>query len=278
MLRAMTPQQRVAGVAALFDRTAQTYDSVGVPWFGPIAQALLDELDLQPGERVLDVGCGRGAVLQRAADAVGATGTAVGVDVAPQMVRLTAELLADRPQVQVRVADATGPDLPPASFDVVASSLVLFFLPDPAGALATWVPLLVPGGRLGLTTFGPQDRQAQAVDELFTRWLPQGVLDARASGRRGPFASDTGMEQLLTDAGLVGVRTVTRRQDVAFDDAAHWERWSRSHAQRQFWDAVPEPEQHGVREGAAALLEECRGSDGRISLWQDVRITLGRRP
>lgn len=64
------------------------------------------------------------------------------------------------------VADARSPGLPPASFDVVASSLVLFFLQEPVDALRAWTALLVPGGRLGIATFGPfgvpprRDRQA----------------------------------------------------------------------------------------------------------------------
>ena len=34
-----------AGIAGVFDRAADTYDAVGVPWFGPIAQGLVEELD-----------------------------------------------------------------------------------------------------------------------------------------------------------------------------------------------------------------------------------------
>lgn len=274
----MTPEQRVARVAALFDGAAETYDSVGVPWFGPIAQDLVDALAPQPGERVLDVGCGRGAVLARVADLVGPEGRAVGTDVAPGMVRRTAELLADRPQVDVFVGDATALALAPASFDVVASSLVLFFLPDPAAALRGWVALLRPGGRLGLTTFGEQDPRWVAVDEVFTPYLPPQVLDARTSGRSGPFASAEATEQLLTDAGLADVRTGTRRHEAVFEDAAQWETWSRSHGQRQFWAAVPPGEVDDVRARTAALLEGCRRDDGRIAVWQDVRTTTGRLP
>ncbi|CAA9310725.1 MAG: hypothetical protein AVDCRST_MAG16-123, partial [uncultured Frankineae bacterium] len=35
------------GVAGVFDRAADTYDAIGVPWFGPIAQGLVEELDVQ---------------------------------------------------------------------------------------------------------------------------------------------------------------------------------------------------------------------------------------
>jgi ubiquinone/menaquinone biosynthesis C-methylase UbiE len=156
------------GIAGVFDRAADTYDNVDVAWFTPIAQGLVEELAVQPGERVLDVGCGRGAALVPLARAAGPTGTALGIDLAPRMVQHAADATRDLPQVEVRVADAIAPGLPPSSYDVVASTLVLFFLPDPGAAVRTWVQLLATGGRLGVTTFGPQDRRWKQIDAMFT--------------------------------------------------------------------------------------------------------------
>jgi hypothetical protein len=48
--------KRSAGVAALFDRVADTYENVGIPWFGPIAEALVREVGARPGQRALDIG------------------------------------------------------------------------------------------------------------------------------------------------------------------------------------------------------------------------------
>lgn len=93
-----------SGPAAVFHRVAETYDNVGVPWFRPIAAGLVAELAAQPGERALDIGCGRGAATIPLADAVGPTGTVLGIDLAPRMVELTAADVADRPQVHVRSA------------------------------------------------------------------------------------------------------------------------------------------------------------------------------
>jgi SAM-dependent methyltransferase len=53
--------------------------------------------------------------------------------------------------------DAAAPDLPPGGYDLAVSSLVLFFLPDPAEAVRAWLRLLAPGGRLGISTFGARD-------------------------------------------------------------------------------------------------------------------------
>ncbi len=262
------------GMAGVFDRAADTYDAVGVEWFGPIAAGLVAELAAQPGERVLDVGCGRGAALLRLAQAVGPTGHVLGIDLAPRMIAATSADVQGLPHVEVRVGDATSPDLPPESYDVVASCLVLFFLPDPAGAVRAWAHLLVHGGRMGITTFGPQDERWKPVDDLFTPYLPPSTPDPRARGRGGPFASDEGMERLLAEAGLVEVRTAHRTVRASFANAQQWLDFSWSHGQRAMWEAVPEEERDDVRQRAFALLEGF----GDMSFTQDVRHTLGRRP
>jgi len=271
---------RPAGVVGVFDRAADTYDAVGVPWFGPIAQGLVDALAVQPGERVVDVGCGRGAALLRLTEATGPTGTVLGLDLAPRMIELTAADARARglDHVELRVADATDPGLPPEAHDVVCSSLVLFFLPDPAAAVRAWAAALVPGGRLGVSTFGPQDSRWKQVDAVFTPYLPQAMLDARTSGTRGPFASDEGVEQLLRDAGLVETRTVRTTVSAAFSGPEQWLNFSWSHGQRAMWEAVPAEQQPEVRRAALALLERLRDRDGRLAFDQEVRYTLGRRP
>ncbi|WP_426595739.1 class I SAM-dependent methyltransferase [Cellulomonas sp. McL0617] len=264
------------GVAGVFDRAADTYDDVGVPWFEPIALGLVEELAVQPGERVLDIGCGRGAALRPLALATGPTGHALGIDLAPRMVERTAEDLRGLPQVEVRVGDARAPAVPAASFDVVASSLVLFFMPDPPAALRAWVALLVPGGRIGITTFGTQDGRWSELDGAFTAYLPPAMLDARTSGLRGPFASDEAMEELLVDAGVGGVRTVHGTVTAAFRDAEHYLAFTWSHGQRGMWEAVPAAERPAVRTLLLERLDPFRDGDGAIRLEQEVRYTLGQ--
>lgn len=263
------------GIAGVFDRAADTYDDVGVPWFEPIALGLVDELAVRPGERVLDVGCGRGAALRPLAVAAGPTGRVLGIDLAPRMVERTADDLRSLPQVEVRVGDARAPEVPAGSFDVVASSLVLFFLPDPGAAVRAWTDLLVPGGRLGITTFGEQDERWLGLDAAFTPYLPPAMLDARTSGRRGPFADDAGMEDLLTAAGVDDVRTVHRTVTATFRDPDQYVTFSWSHGQRAMWEAVP-PEDHASVLGLLTdQLDAFRDEDGAIRLHQDVRYTLG---
>ncbi len=260
-----------ARVARLFDELATDYDRSGVDFFAPIATRLVELLEVRPGERALDLGCGRGAVTLPLATAVGG-GQVTALDISPAMVSLTRD--AAPPNVEVACQDASAPDLPERSYDVVASSLVLFFLPEPTDALARWLQLVRPGGRIGISTFGPQDEVWTAVDDLFLPYLPPGMLDPRTVGSRGPFASDAAMEALFLGCGATAVRTVGEDLPVVFADAEAWRAFTLSVGQRAMWRHVPAEAQPRLFADAAALLERARGEDGRITLRQQVRYTL----
>jgi len=268
-------------LSALFDRVADTYDRVGVDLFQPIAARLVEEVAPMVGERVVDIGCGRGAVLLRLASAVGPSGRAIGLDLAPKMVAAAAEHAArEGLAIEVMIGDAEDPDLPTGSFDIVTASLVLFFLPDPVAALSAWGELLVDGGRIGVSTFGAYDAAWEPVDAIFEPYLPPGMRDARTTGKQGPFGSDQGVERLLVEAGFTDVRTTAGSVSVRFDDADHWHRWTMSTGQAGMWAMVPEAERAAVKANAYRLLGDLRRQDPdhRIGFDQAVRYTLGRRP
>lgn len=279
MLARMTasPEEQVRQWAGMFDALSASYDQTGVPFFKTIAQGLVAHLDPQPGERVADLGVGRGAVTFPVAEAVGPHGRVDGIDVAPGMVALTAEEAARRglDQVHVRVADASEPPLDPASYDVVASSLVVFFLPEPESALPRWVGLLRPGGRIGLTTFRPWIGTWKAIEELFDDYVED-------TGRPGPttmpdvFETDQGVEGLLRDAGAQDVRTEGATYDVPFASLEEWRAWSLGTAMRGLWMRSPEEKHDEILARVGELFEADRGPDGRIRLQVSVRYTLGR--
>ena len=120
---------------------------------------MLDELGLRGDEHVLDVGCGRGAVLMLVARRLPA-GRAVGADVWRRRdqtgnSRAVAERNAAAESVagRVELVDADARDLPfaSASFDVVVSSLAISNIRDVGGraqALREAVRVVRPGGRL----------------------------------------------------------------------------------------------------------------------------------
>ncbi len=265
-------------VGRLFDVVSESYDDVGVPFFQPIAASLLRALPPRAGERWLDVGCGRGAVLLQVAAAV-RPGSVVGTDISTGMLERCRQLVAEAglDNVELVPDDAQDPQISGGSFDTLSSSLVLFFLPDPAAAARRWLSLVSAGGRIGVTTFGEIDPRWVAVGEVFTPHLPPHVLDARTSGTRGPFASDAGMEQLLTEAGWTDVRTVRDEVDVRFETPEHWRRFSMATGQRGMWMSVPEEQRDAVRDQAYALLARDADADGVVTYWQRIRHTVARR-
>jgi SAM-dependent methyltransferase len=180
--------------------------------------------------------------------------------------------------VDLHRMDASAPDLPPASYQLAVSSLVIFFLPDPAAAAAAWRKLLGPGGRLAISTFGPRDAAWEHLDAVFRPYLPQHLLDARTTGGTGPFGSDRGVEELLIGAGFDRARTTGLDLPVTFADPQQWRTWSESHGQRAMWESVPAAERDGVMAAATERLDAARGEDGRITLTQHVRFTLAAAP
>ena len=266
----------VARVRATFEAIADDYDQSGVPFFGPTAEGLVEALEPRQGDRVLDIGCGRGAATSLLARAVLPAGAVDAIDISPAMVEHTRAFLAAQGyDARAEVMDAGDPGLPASSYDLIASSLVLFFLPDPAAALARWVSLLANGGRIGLATFGEEHPVWTGVNALFRPWLPPAMLDPKAVGPDAPFSSDAGMEALLHEAGAIAVRTQTRRVAVPWGDVEGWKAFSMSTGQRAMWAMVPAQERDALEARAGEILDEARDESGRVVVWQDMRYTLG---
>ncbi len=269
---------RRAAVAGIFDRAAATYEAVEVEFFSVFGRQLVEDLAIAPGERVLDVGCGRGAVLFPAAERVGPTGSVTGIDLAPGMVeRAGADARArGLANVSVEVMDAQEPQLPAASYDVVASSLVIFFLPDPVAALRSWRELLVENGRLGFTTFAGDDEAWSWVTDVFEDFVPP-TLRRASQSEDNPFASTENVERLVCDAGLRDATSTVRVHETTFRNPEQWHAWSWSHGQRAWWEHVPEDRRDEVKQRASAHLDALRRDRGAITLRSPVRYTMARR-
>lgn len=138
-------------------RAREVYGANGVHDFA--RHAILAALALEPGERVLELGCGGGLLLR---EAVEAGAEATGLDHSEEM----AELARERaPGAEVVVARAERLPFEGASFDAVAMSVVFFFFDDPIAVLRECGRVLVPGGRLAVYTTAPELRGTPAAPE-----------------------------------------------------------------------------------------------------------------
>lgn len=139
--------------AAIWDRQAASFDDepdhgLRDPAVRDAWVALLTPVLPDPPASIVDLGCGTGSlsvILAQAGHHVHGLDTSHGM---LEQARSKASRLGVA--VTLHRGDASQPPFPPASFDVVLARHVLWALPDPACALAHWVTLLRPQGRLVL--------------------------------------------------------------------------------------------------------------------------------
>ncbi|GAA0520762.1 hypothetical protein Ade02nite_94650 [Paractinoplanes deccanensis] len=236
----------------VFDRVSGEYDSVGVDFFKPMAEAVIRAVAPRPGDRVLDVGCGRGAALLPAARLVGPTGHVTGIDLAPGMVAHTARATSGARNVTIQLGDAQRPDFPAKSFDVITAALVLFFLPDPPSALTTYHQLLKPGGRLGFSSFAAPDQRYAKTMRILARFAGSPPPERK---QHPLFGSVESLRQATSEAGFS--RTRVKELDVRshFRDAAQLVGWIGSHYGRSLLDSVPPDRRAEATQAIADYLD-----------------------
>ena len=133
---------------------------------------VLDRAGLNGSERLLDLGCGRGAVLIAAARRLPA-GHAVGADLwsrdqsgnSPGVTLANAAAAGVAGRVEVHTADMTELPFPDGSFDVVTSALAIHNIPSPEGryrAVDEAMRVLRPGGQLLVADLWPMARKYAA--------------------------------------------------------------------------------------------------------------------
>src|SRR6516162_5132265 len=110
-----------------------------------LTKELLDLAAPQPGEHVLDIGCGPGTTVLELAKHVGPGGHVLGADVSESSVARARE----------RIAAASVHPFPPDSFELTFSRFGIMFFSDPIAAFANVRRAMKPGGRLTLAVFRP---------------------------------------------------------------------------------------------------------------------------
>ena len=149
-------------IARHYSSEAQAYRDLWAPVLVGLARWLLEELPLAEARRVLDLGCGVGALLPHL-DRVAPRALIVGLDRTEAMVALGPR---DFPLL---VGDAAELPFADGSFDAVVMAFMLFHLPRPTAGLAEAWRVLRPGGSVGLLTWGTEREsraRSQWVEEL----------------------------------------------------------------------------------------------------------------
>jgi ubiquinone/menaquinone biosynthesis C-methylase UbiE len=169
-----------------------------LPDFRALKDRMIARLRLEPGHRVLDVGCGTGDDVRHLAESVGSGGRVVGLDFSQAMVdEARSRSAGSGLPVEFRQGDITQLDLPDATFDAVRCERVLLHLPDPAVAVGEMARVLRPGGRLVVYDIDFDTGVVDHPDHELSGRIMHALADCFANGRIGRH-----LRTMFLDAGL----------------------------------------------------------------------------
>jgi ubiquinone/menaquinone biosynthesis C-methylase UbiE len=197
-----------------WDLAVQDYDSYFVPLLRHCAERCIELLDLQPGQRVLDVASGTGVAAFLAADRVGPAGEVVATDISQKMVDAVREEAERRSVVNISFerVDAEELGFPDGSFDAVSCILGLMYAADPQRAIEQMFRVTRTGGSAVAAVWGRRDRCGWA--EIFP------IIDARIESDVCPMFFQLGNPGALTyafeKAGFKDLREERVDRSLAF--------------------------------------------------------------
>jgi len=246
---------------------AKLYDA-NHSFVNEMARGLAEILSPKPGERILDLGCGTGALTQQIADS-GAI--VVGVDASASMI---AQARKNYPRVDFRVADAVSMAFA-EPFDAVFSNAALHWIKPPEAAAARMFAALKPGGRLVLE-MGGKGNVSKVLGSAADASRSLGI-DLTGTIEINYFPSIGEYTGLLDSAGFAVNSAVLFDRPTPLSDGdaglANWIRMFRPTA----LEAVPENRRG---EFFAAMESQCKADLFRGGVWhadyRRLRVTAFR--
>lgn len=200
----------------VFTRSASSYEHIR--YFPIFGEWLVDAAHIPEGATVLDVACGRGAVLFPAAQRVGARGKVIGIDLADGMARETDAEIKRRglTQAEARQMDAETLDFPDSFFDFVLCGFSLQFFPHLGRALGEFRRVLKPNGRVAVTTWGGDDSRWNWFDDLRTAYGAVMRLGSQTLDKPDK------IQKWFSNAGFNDIQIITKDLDMVYRDEEEW--------------------------------------------------------
>src|SRR6201995_2388494 len=172
----------------------------------PVAQILIDRIGAKPGDRIVDIGCGCGAISIALAESVAPDGFVLGVDISAPMLARARQLAPKGAPLDFVQADATVYPFAPHSFDFVVSRFGVMFFAEPALSFANLRKALLPNGRVVFACWREPKQNPWMMAPLQAVYRHVSRLPQVGPEAPGPFAfaSEERVTRILREAGEAG--------------------------------------------------------------------------
>ncbi|MCV2219697.1 class I SAM-dependent methyltransferase [Thauera sp. Sel9] len=273
------PRRFKAMERAGFNRIAARYAD-GAHLRVELATALLDAAALEPGLRVLDLASGPGLLARDAALRVAPGGSVLATDIAEAMLAEGARRCGGHVDAPCfAAADAEHLCLADTSVDRVLAGLALFVFPHPERALAEMHRVLVPGGRVALSVWGPRESVPliHRAQDCIARLLPPPKV-ARPSVFR--FGEAQVLQDLLAQAGFVDIGIRPCEFSCHFGSAdAYWQAFlDLAGGAAEAIGRLSEATRQALRTAVADDLASHSDGHGGFTVPARTLVAIARRP
>ena len=165
---------------------------------------IVSRMNLSPGHKVLDLGCGIGGSTFTIAQFTGPTGLAAGVDISSSLIKVAASRSGNRSGLEFHVSDACAVPYADGFFDFAHSERVFLYLPDRLAAIHEMKRVVRPGGRLFLVDTDIDSTAIYSTNPLLTRKMTSIVAESMPnpnSARELPaLARQAGLKDIKSEA------------------------------------------------------------------------------